>query len=172
VAQVTPCARLFLQVEAESPAAAADKTSVVDAKKNLDADQVTNKYGLEAGLWNAWRNKGSGVTAKELLKRYGAAYLITSISFALVSFALCYLAVDQGIDVVNLLARVNISVAADSAGEKAGTLAIAYAAHKALSPVRFPPTVALTPVVANWLSKKMPDRPDDSQDKGLPGKSQ
>jgi hypothetical protein len=35
-----------------------------------------------------------------------------------------------------------------------GTFAIAYAAHKALSPVRFPPTVALTPVVAKWLGKK------------------
>lgn len=35
-----------------------------------------------------------------------------------------------------------------------GTFAIAYAAHKALSPVRFPPTVALTPVVARWLGKE------------------
>jgi len=35
-----------------------------------------------------------------------------------------------------------------------GTFAIAYAAHKALSPVRFPPTVALTPVVAKWLGKE------------------
>eukprot|EP00983_Pelagomonas_calceolata_P038330 1136767-Pelagomonas_calceolata.AAC.1 len=34
-----------------------------------------------------------------------------------------------------------------------GTFAIAYAAHKALSPVRFPPTVALTPVVAKWIGK-------------------
>jgi hypothetical protein len=38
--------------------------------------------------------------------------------------------------------------------EKVGTFAIAYAAHKALSPVRFPPTVALTPVVAKWFGKK------------------
>lgn len=38
--------------------------------------------------------------------------------------------------------------------EKVGTFAIAYAAHKALSPVRFPPTVALTPVVAKWLGKE------------------
>lgn len=37
--------------------------------------------------------------------------------------------------------------------EKVGTVAIAYAAHKALSPVRFPPTVALTPVVAKLLGK-------------------
>jgi len=35
-----------------------------------------------------------------------------------------------------------------------GTAAIAYAAHKALSPIRFPPTVALTPVVARWLGRK------------------
>lgn len=38
--------------------------------------------------------------------------------------------------------------------EKMGTFAIAYAAHKALSPVRFPPTVALTPIVAKWLGKE------------------
>ena len=36
-----------------------------------------------------------------------------------------------------------------------GTFAIAYAAHKALSPVRFPPTVALTPVVAKLLGSIM-----------------
>lgn len=41
--------------------------------------------------------------------------------------------------------------------EKVGTFAIAYAAHKALSPVRFPPTVALTPVVAKLIGKKPTD---------------
>lgn len=127
-----------------------------DKVQKPDAEQVATKYGLEAGLLQAWRNQGKGVTAKELLKRYGAAYLLTSISFALLTFSLCYLAVDRGIDVVDLLARINIGVGADSAGEKAGTLALAYAAHKALSPIRFPPTVALTPVVANWLRKSDP----------------
>lgn len=34
--------------------------------------------------------------AKRLLAQYGSAYLITSISFAIVSFAACYLAVDSG----------------------------------------------------------------------------
>jgi hypothetical protein len=57
-----------------------------------------------------------------------------------------------GVDVAALLARVGLSVSDTS--EKVGTFAIAYAAHKALSPVRFPPTVALTPVVAKWLGKK------------------
>jgi Protein of unknown function (DUF1279) len=147
---------LSLQVDAESPPAVEAKAAT-EKNAKLDGDQITNKYGLEAGLWRAWRNKEGGVTAQELLKRYGAAYLLTSISFAIMSFALCYLAVDRGVDVVQLLARINLSVAADSAGEKAGTAAIAYAAHKALSPVRFPPTVALTPLVANWLRRKSPD---------------
>lgn len=34
--------------------------------------------------------------AKRLLKQYGSAYLITSISFAIVSFAACYAAVSAG----------------------------------------------------------------------------
>lgn len=51
-----------------------------------------------------------------------------------------------------LLARIGLQV--NNTSEKVGTFAIAYAAHKALSPVRFPPTVALTPVVAKWLGKK------------------
>jgi hypothetical protein len=56
-----------------------------------------------------------------------------------------------GLDVASLLARVGLEV--NSTSESVGTFAIAYAAHKALSPVRFPPTVALTPVVAKWLKK-------------------
>jgi hypothetical protein len=56
-----------------------------------------------------------------------------------------------GVDVGALLARIGLQVT--DTNEKVGTFAIAYAAHKALSPVRFPPTVALTPVVAKWLGK-------------------
>ena len=55
-------------------------------------------------------------------------------------------------DVSALLSKVGINSSATS--EKVGTAAIAYAAHKALSPVRFPPTVALTPVVARFLGNK------------------
>lgn len=151
----------LLQVDAEAPPD--QKRGEPAGSEQLDADEVTSKYGLEAGLWKAFRSKEGGVTAQELLKRYGAAYLLTSITFALISFALCYLAVERGVDVGSLLARINISVGADSAGEKAGTAALAYAAHKALSPVRFPPTVVLTPVVANWLKRgpvKRSDGPD------------
>lgn len=59
--------------------------------------------------------------------------------------------VASGVDVRSVLARIGLQVSDTS--EKVGTAAIAYAAHKALSPVRFPPTVALTPVVAKWLGK-------------------
>jgi hypothetical protein len=56
------------------------------------------------------------------------------------------------VDVAGLLAKVGLTV--NDTSEKVGTFAIAYAAHKALSPVRFPPTVALTPVVARWTGSK------------------
>ena len=49
--------------------------------------------------------------------------------------------------------QVGISI--DETGEKVGTFALAYAAHKAASPIRFPPTVALTPIVASWIGKKV-----------------
>jgi len=128
-----------------------------ESAEQNEAERVTKKWGLEAGLFKAVTSKDkqkgtTAGTAKELLKKYGSAYLITSISFAIVSFALCYLLVDIGVDVAALLAKIGISVTATS--EKVGTAAIAYAAHKAASPIRFPPTVALTPVVANWLGRK------------------
>ena len=42
------------------------------------------------------KGKSKGQQAKDLLARYGSAYLITSISFALVSFGLCYALVNSG----------------------------------------------------------------------------
>jgi hypothetical protein len=122
------------------------------------AEETTEKYGLEAGLFQSVKS-GDGESAKSLLKKYGIAYLATSIPLALVSFGLCYLLVDNGVDVASLLQRVGINENADAA-EKAGTFAIAYAAHKAASPIRFPPTVLLTPVVAKLIGKE-PELDDD-----------
>lgn len=132
-------------------------------KPKLDPEAVTKKWGLEAGLFNIFTSKeeagqtgqSKGQQAKALLKRYGSAYLVTSISFAIVSFAACYALVSSGVDVPALFSRVGIEVG--NTGERVGTFAIAYAAHKALSPVRFPPTVALTPVVARLLGKETDD---------------
>mmetsp|Transcript_35516 Transcript_35516/g.106042 ORF Transcript_35516/g.106042 Transcript_35516/m.106042 type:complete len:191 (-) Transcript_35516:338-910(-) len=117
------------------------------------AEETTEKYGLEAGLFQSLRQGDSGgESAKSLLKKYGVAYLATSIPLAIVSFAICYVLVDSGVDVASLLSKVGIE--GGDAGEKAGTAAIAYAAHKAASPIRFPPTVMLTPVVAKLIGKE------------------
>eukprot|EP00539_Tryblionella_compressa_P007254 CAMPEP_0178773952 /NCGR_PEP_ID=MMETSP0744-20121128/23377_1 /TAXON_ID=913974 /ORGANISM="Nitzschia punctata, Strain CCMP561" /LENGTH=149 /DNA_ID=CAMNT_0020430785 /DNA_START=34 /DNA_END=484 /DNA_ORIENTATION=- len=91
------------------------------------------------------------------------AYLATSIPLAIVSFAICYVLVDNGVDVGALLAKVGIE--STGAADKAGTLAIAYAAHKAASPIRFPPTVILTPVVAKMIggNQQLARKNDEAQ---------
>jgi len=147
-----------------SPRGAKPRVAAMGSKHlSEDVEEATKKHGLEGGLWKIMTSKqggddgsprpGKGAQAKELLKQYGSAYLITSISLSLVSFGLCYFLVSAGLDVGALLAKVGIEVSTNS--EKVGTVAIAYAAHKAASPIRFPPTVALTPIVANAIGKKV-----------------
>lgn len=135
-------------------------------KVELGPDETVEKYGLEAGLFQAFKKgqkeggeggeggegAGAATTAKDLLKRYGSAYLITSITFSLISFGICYVAVSNGVDMAALLSKIGI--ATSTSAETTGTVAVAYAIHKAASPIRFPPTVALTPVVAKFLGKE------------------
>ena len=89
-------------------------------------------------------------TAGALLKEYGAAYLITSISLAAASYAVCYVSISRGVDVAAMLQRIGLKSGA--ASTKTAKASIAYVCHKAASPIRFPPTVALTPVVARLLA--------------------
>ncbi|CAH9148086.1 unnamed protein product [Cuscuta epithymum] len=135
-----------------------------DIKSQTSAEEVVKKYGLEAGLWKILSskdeknqgNKSKGKEAKELLAKYGGAYLATSITLSLISFGLCYALINAGVDVQALLPKVGIS--SNETGEKVGTFALAYAAHKAASPIRFPPTVALTPIVARWIEGMKVDK--------------
>ena len=123
--------------------------------KDRDADAAVEDMALAADLqWlaQAVQEEDGGESAKSLLKKYGIAYLATSIPLAIVSFAICYVLVDNGVDVSGLLS--NIGIETSDAADKAGTFAIAYAAHKAASPIRFPPTVLLTPVVAKLIGKE------------------
>lgn len=129
-----------------------------DTKESVE--ETTEKYGLEAGLFKSLQQKDGGQSAKDLLSKYGVAYLATSIPLAIVSFAICYALVDSGVDVADLLSKVGITVG--DTGEKVGTFAIAYAAHKAASPIRFPPTVLLTPIVAKLIGKE-PAKEGDSE---------
>ena len=68
------------------------------------------------------------------------------------SFALSYALVSSGVELGGLLTRLGLD--ASERNEQVGDLVLAYAIHKAASPVRFPPTVALTPLVARWLGRK------------------
>lgn len=136
-----------------------DSSLFVLTEEKPNVEETTKKYGLEIGLAQAAKEK-DGESAKSLLKKYGIAYLATSIPLAIVSFAICYVLVDNGVDVGALLAKVGIQTS--DAADKAGTFAIAYAAHKAASPIRFPPTVLLTPVVAKLIGKEPEPEAEDS----------
>lgn len=52
------------------------------------------------------KKKSKGDEAKELLAKYGGAYLATSITLSLISFSLCYVLISAGIDVQALLQKV------------------------------------------------------------------
>ncbi len=164
-------------------ASGADEPASTSSQQS-DPDATTKKWGLEAGLYKVATDKdgtfkSKGEQAKQLLKTYGSAYLLTSISLAIVSFGACYTLINAGVDVGTLLAKLGIQVTTTNEQvrersswcnrtacrslrgmqltllrSQVGTFALAYAAHKALSPVRFPPTVALTPVVARYFGKK------------------
>lgn len=70
--------------------------------------------GMMCGqIFSAKDEEGSGAgngkktnQAKVLLARYGGAYLATSISLSIVSFSLCYLLVQAGVDVPSVLEKV------------------------------------------------------------------
>jgi len=134
-------------------------TCFIDRKCNAkkgeeDLDEIAKKQGLEVAMFKSVTSKDSStLKPADLLKKYGVAYLATSISLAIVSFSICYVLVSQGIDVTSLLKKIGID-AGDTAAN-AGTIGIAYAVHKAASPIRFPPTVALTPIVAGWIGKEI-----------------
>jgi len=139
--------------------------STLHAKESQSIEETTEKYGLEAGLLESLKSKDGGESAKSPLKKYGIAYLATSIPLAIISFAICYVLVDDGVDVAGLLSKIGINVNNGDASAKVGTFAIAYAAHKAASPIRFPPTVILTPLVAKMIGKE-----PDTESKDSPAK--
>eukprot|EP00978_Attheya_sp_CCMP212_P009860 scaffold23476_cov53-Attheya_sp.AAC.3 len=140
-------------------------TSSTDDDIVNNVEETTEKYGLEAGLFQSFKSEDGGESAKSLLQKYGIAYLATSIPLALVSFTICYALVDAGVDVAALLDKVGIQT---DWGEKAGTVAIAYAAHKAASPIRFPPTVLLTPVVAKLIGKEPTEEEPNNEEEPTP----
>lgn len=60
----------------------------------------------EEGSAEGEKIKSKGDQAKELLAKYGGAYLATSIILSLISFSLCYVLIEAGVDVQALLQKV------------------------------------------------------------------
>ena len=85
----------------------------------------------------------------ELIKRYGGVYVMCSVSLSLCSFGFFYVLLSTGVDATALLRAVGIRLRGQSAS--VGRIALAYVLHKAASPLRFPPTVALTAVVVQRI---------------------
>ena len=124
------------------------------AEEKLSAERFEIKNGFAARLWRSVRMlaKKPDIKPGELLKKYGAAYLLTSISCSLVSYGLCYFLINAGVNVPALLMKIGIATSAKNTN--VGKAGLAYVVHKAASPIRFPVTVALTPSIAKFVAKE------------------
>ena len=72
------------------------------------------------------------------------------MSLSIISYTLFYELVKRGLDVTGALAAIGITVANS---KYYGAAALAYALHKAASPIRFPPTLLLTQFAARMMGK-------------------
>lgn len=126
-----------------------------------------------AGGPSSSKNDQQQPSAQDLAKLYGGSYLGTSIGMSIVSFSVLYALVYIGVDVRSLtngfgnwLATTPLGrpAALDNVSDAASAAAIAYVAHKVTSPLRFPLTIAATPLVARIFSekKKNDNNNDDS----------
>ena len=101
------------------------------------------------GFWKRLQNQQS--QAVTLLKRFGGTYILCSLAVSVCSMSFFYTLVANGLDAPAVLASVGLTLPSKYAG--AGTIGLAYVLHKASSPIRFPPTVALTAVVGRKLER-------------------
>jgi hypothetical protein len=91
--------RPFFHATGLRPSARANlaKSAALVTELPADVDAIARKQGLEVAIWKTFRGSGSPsktapsktAQAKALFARYGGAYLLTSISFALLSYTVC-----------------------------------------------------------------------------------
>lgn len=78
---------------------------------NLDNSMKMQIFSSKEEGSEGSSNKSKGDQAKELLTKYGGAYLATSITLSLISFGLCYALINAGVDVPSLLQKVRLTSA-------------------------------------------------------------
>ncbi|KAL3788744.1 hypothetical protein HJC23_012300 [Cyclotella cryptica] len=81
------------------------QTDEETTQKSTTAKETTQKYGLEAGLFQSFQSQ-DGESAKCLLAKYSIAYITTSIQLVILSLALCYMLVNRGVNVGALLSLI------------------------------------------------------------------
>jgi len=87
-------------------------TSLLLANNNDDSTTNTSDSDEERELKAAAATTTMG--AKDLLSKYGVAYLATSIPLAAASFGICYALVSSGLPVADVLSKFNIEVNSNS----------------------------------------------------------
>mmetsp|Transcript_46021 Transcript_46021/g.75081 ORF Transcript_46021/g.75081 Transcript_46021/m.75081 type:complete len:172 (+) Transcript_46021:155-670(+) len=89
---------------------------------------------------------------KELIKKYGKLAVVTYLTIAAFSFSSVYCAIYLGVDLKPLLESFNINIG--STNNRAAALAVSFAIHSALTPVRVALTLAVVPILSRTLRMK------------------
>ncbi|XP_065203031.1 protein FAM210B, mitochondrial-like isoform X3 [Planococcus citri] len=104
-------------------------------------------------------NENKNLTARQKLqnavKDYGSTVLVFHITISLISLGGFYLAVYSGLDLVNILKSIGITLNDQSSlvAGRASTFVIAYAIHKVFAPVRISVTLVSVPFVVRYLRR-------------------
>ena len=81
-----------------------------------------------------------------LAQKYGRVAVGVHLCTSAVWYGAIYMGVKNGVDVNGLLASVGLPTPSESF-VPVGDMAFAYAGYKCLTPVRWPVTIALTPII-------------------------
>uniref|UniRef100_A0AAV1T9N0 DUF1279 domain-containing protein n=1 Tax=Peronospora matthiolae TaxID=2874970 RepID=A0AAV1T9N0_9STRA len=125
-------------------------SSVSPTKTDTDTSRECDPLISEVLPQLPWRQR-----VKTFAIEYGRVGICTHLVLSLLSISTIYVGVSSGVDVKAILDWVGLStVASDSTTKTAGTFLIAYTFYKVLTPVRWPLTFAVTPVVLRALRRR------------------
>ena len=97
-------------------------------------------------------------SSSALFRKYGKVAVGVHLCTSAMYFGALYAGVKQGVDIESILSHAGLSLDSLPGGpdskKQIGDIAVSYAAYKVLTPVRWPTTIALTPLVARRLGNR------------------
>jgi hypothetical protein len=123
-------------------------TTVAFSKKSSPSQQ-------NEGLQLSWTEKG-----KLFLREYGKVGIVTHITLSVLSYSILYMSITKGLDVGAYIQSWSSSVQADHSNstengiQTASNFVVTYALYKMLTPIRWPLTFFVTPIVVKQLKKR------------------